>query len=286
MSIGALRWFGQSWIGYYCACTVVLTVVFSSLNPSASIGLDPQTRLLFWFSHIATALAILTLSQFALTRYLPLTRLPVWAEVAAAGVLGAILFTPAALALEIVFPDLDATPDQAAAALHVAVLEEFLSFLVPLSGTWLIVNAPKLVEAVRAGTDGRSRTGKASENTGQGAPENDTAPQTDVKNGSDFLSAVPEPLGGDLVALTAELHYLRVYTAGGDALILHSFGRALEQLADWPGLQVHRSHWVSLSHVERLERDGERLICVLDTGLRLPVSRPYRPRLRAAIQSP
>jgi len=62
-----------------------------------------------------------------------------------------------------------------------------------------------------------------------------------------------------------------------------SFGRAVQALGVIPGQRVHRSHWVALAHVLSLESDGDRVLCRLETGLDLPVSRTYRTRLRAAL---
>jgi len=111
------------------------------------------------------------------------------------------------------------------------------------------------------------------------------APTKESRQLVDLLSRLPRRIGTDIVAISAELHYLRVYTLTGDALILMSFGRAIEALGVIPGQAVHRSHWIALAHVVAVESDGDRVICRLDTGLDLPVSRTYRVRLRAALAS-
>lgn len=99
----------------------------------------------------------------------------------------------------------------------------------------------------------------------------------------DLLSRLPRRIGTDIVAVSADLHYLRVYTTAGEALILMSFGRAVEALSVIPGHRVHRSHWVALAHVLSLDSDGDRVLCRLKNGLELPVSRTYRTKLRATL---
>jgi DNA-binding LytR/AlgR family response regulator len=99
----------------------------------------------------------------------------------------------------------------------------------------------------------------------------------------DLLSRLPRRIGTDIVAVSADLHYLRVYTSSGEALILMSLGRAVEALGVIPGQKIHRSHWVALAHVLSLDNDGDRVLCRLKNGLQLPVSRTYRTRLRAAL---
>ena len=84
--------------------------------------------------------------------------------------------------------------------------------------------------------------------------------------------------------MSSELHYLRIYTAKGDTLILHAFGRALDHLAHVDGMRIHRSHWVATDHIEAIRRDGEKVMCLQDNGIELPVSRPYRSELRSRLK--
>lgn len=90
------------------------------------------------------------------------------------------------------------------------------------------------------------------------------------------VAALPVPPGQRLLALSSEDHYLRVYTDQGDTLILRRLADAVAALPPDSGLQVHRSHWVAQTAVQRVERDGPRLVVVLTNGLQIPVSRTYR----------
>lgn len=81
--------------------------------------------------------------------------------------------------------------------------------------------------------------------------------------------------------LAVQDHYVEVTTARGRELVLMRFSDALDELADLPGMQVHRSHWVADAAVETVERDNGRLTVLLVTGARVPVSRPYLAAVRA-----
>lgn len=81
-----------------------------------------------------------------------------------------------------------------------------------------------------------------------------------------------------VLALSSEDHYLRVYTARGEALILMTLAEAVEMLKD--GFQVHRSHWVHGGAV-RDYRSGQ---VELVGGLRLPVSRQRRKAFEAWLE--
>jgi hypothetical protein len=97
-----------------------------------------------------------------------------------------------------------------------------------------------------------------------------------------FHRRIPAHLGQDLLALTAEDHYLRVITGAGSDLILMRLSDALAELGEQAGLQVHRSWWVAHGAVAALSRDGGRLSVMLTNGLEVPVSRTYAAAVRAA----
>lgn len=95
-----------------------------------------------------------------------------------------------------------------------------------------------------------------------------------------FLDRVPTRLGRDLVALEAEDHYLRVYTALGSELILARLSDAVAQLDGYDGLRVHRSWWVATDAVTGTVSRNGRTALQLKNGLVAPVSRTYLPAVR------
>lgn len=90
------------------------------------------------------------------------------------------------------------------------------------------------------------------------------------------LSKLPHHLGTEIITLQAQGHYLNVTTARGRALILLRMGDAEAELADLPGLRVHRSWWVNLRHARRLEVRNGRVWLELSTGVSVPVARGLR----------
>lgn len=99
---------------------------------------------------------------------------------------------------------------------------------------------------------------------------------------SHFLDRIPAWLGRDLLALSAEDHYLRLHTALGSDLILCRLGEAEDALAAVPGLRVHRSWWVALAGVRGTRKVGEKQFLIMANGLEVPVSRSYLLAARAA----
>ena len=91
-----------------------------------------------------------------------------------------------------------------------------------------------------------------------------------------FQKKLPAHLGHDIVAVRAQDHYVEAFTPQGSAMVLMRLSDAEEQLAPLNGLRVHRSWWVNLSHIARMERgaNGPEIVTTLDQ--RIPVGRSYR----------
>lgn len=83
-------------------------------------------------------------------------------------------------------------------------------------------------------------------------------------------------------AVSAEDHYLRVHTSGGEELILLRLSDAIRELGGLDGLQVHRSWWVARQGVAEVKRDDGKLALKLKSGAEAPVSRTYARAVRDA----
>lgn len=91
-----------------------------------------------------------------------------------------------------------------------------------------------------------------------------------------FMKHVSQRLGKDLIAIAAEQHYIRVYTKLGSELILYRFSDAVGELAGWPGLRVHRSHWIMRSAINSIKPRGKSYSVELENGQVVPVSVTHR----------
>jgi hypothetical protein len=274
----------SSWTGYLIAAGLILSFGLALSEPSASSGLDLSARIVFWLAHVASALFLFEVAQITLGRVGIFERLPPLLLVVAVGVVGAILFSIFNLLLldRIAFLVGDWTDLEPISI--PGLMQELRDSGATSVLFWVLVNSPRLMiiaqqkDADDAGelplTEGAST-----------APDAESAPNRASGQLLDLLSRLPRRIGTDIVAISAELHYLRVYTRTGEALILMSFGRAVEALGVIPGQVIHRSHWIALGHLTTISSDGDRLICKLNTGLQLPVSRTNRARLRAALAS-
>jgi hypothetical protein len=96
-----------------------------------------------------------------------------------------------------------------------------------------------------------------------------------------FLERLPLRLrGGELWAVEAEDHYLRLHTSKGQDLILLRLADAVAELEGLEGVQVHRSWWVARDAIVDARRSDGRATLTLKDGAQVPVSRTYAGLLR------
>ena len=95
-------------------------------------------------------------------------------------------------------------------------------------------------------------------------------PPTPLRN---LIDTVPASLGDDIIRMHAQDHYVEIVTTQGSTLLTERFSDSVEKLERLDGIQCHRSHWISLGHVDDLTRSGSAYICTMSNGDQVPVSR-------------
>lgn len=107
-----------------------------------------------------------------------------------------------------------------------------------------------------------------------------TADTTTTTVGTDaplpFLAGTRLAGAREVLAITAEEHYIRVWAPGGTDLIRYRFGDALKEAGHLEGGQVHRSWWVSWPAVTGWNNRGRTLELELRNGVTVPVSLAYK----------
>ncbi|MGB1235871.1 MAG: LytTR family DNA-binding domain-containing protein, partial [Planktomarina sp.] len=88
-----------------------------------------------------------------------------------------------------------------------------------------------------------------------------------------LLDRLPFDKRGPILHLAAEDHYTKVTTPAGQTLLLIRFADAVAEAAPTPGLQTHRSHWISLQAITDVERHGDGAKITILGGEQVPVSR-------------
>lgn len=79
--------------------------------------------------------------------------------------------------------------------------------------------------------------------------------------------------GAEILAVSAEDHYLRVHTSAGETMILMRLADAIRELTSLEGLQTHRSWWVARQGLADINKGDGRVTLKLKSGVEAPVSR-------------
>lgn len=75
-----------------------------------------------------------------------------------------------------------------------------------------------------------------------------------------------------ILSLSAQDHYVEVHSDAGTELCLLRLKDAIEEMHPVDGCQVHRSHWVALSAIEKITREGRAYKVILTDNSTLPIS--------------
>jgi hypothetical protein len=258
--------------------TLGLSLLFAALSPPTTQSLPFWQAWGHWWVHVAVGLGLAMLAARGMSRVPAAMPLPVF--VLLSGSLGALLFAPAALALESVLPhSREAGADGTLDAWDVrgggwAVLAELLQLAPSYLASWFLVNAAPVFA-------GRTRDGTATAAASPPAPPAGE-PVAASPAHSRVLDRLPPAVGRDLVSISADLHYLQVVTTRGRATVLGSLSQVETDLAGL-GLRLHRAHWVAIAHVKRLQKSAQGWRCELRDGRRLPVSRRRVAEVRASL---
>jgi len=131
--------------------------------------------------------------------------------------------------------------------------------------------------------EGEARSASPTANVADLAPTHPPAnSDPDPISPNPLLDQLPAALGGEVIALEMEDHYVRVHTALGSHLVLMRLRDAIPHIDGIEGRQVHRSWWVARGAVEDVRREGRNVRLVLGEDLVAPVSRAQVSELKAA----
>ncbi|MCA3272075.1 MAG: LytTR family transcriptional regulator [Roseomonas sp.] len=260
---------------YLCGTGAALWALIMVLGPDPGFTADWPWLAMFWALQIGIGLAVLH-RVLHLIRSLPkLTRWPPWLLVAVSGVVGSFLLAPlywligeGLMQQALGFPatiDDDAVPPLGFSL--AAILQEFSEIVGPVTAAWLLISWPRLYSQASPLVAVSQAAAPIPEALPMPSPAESASQEPPA-----WRAALPRELGDDLIAVSSELQYLRVWTTRGNALVLGSL-QDVEDGEGAGGMRVHRSWWVSARHVRRIRRSGDAASCELSDGREVPVSR-------------
>lgn len=263
---------------YFTAIAFFLALLFTVIGAEGATDRSAILRFAQWLLQVGVPLLILIGVHLMLSSSKTFDRLNPWFKLTASGLIGGLVFSPVALALDFLFgvdpwPGIDNID-----RLSSLVLKEVAGVLPPVLLVWLGINAPRVL-GLNFSRVGDLPTTSASP---RAAHEKSPAP-AEVNAETGFLNQVPALIGRDIVYLMAELHYLRVVTTRGQRLVLYNLRDAIDELPAETGIQTHRSYWASFAHAKRLVKRDGKVFLMMDDGHEVPVSRRQASRVKKEI---
>ncbi|MCA3314853.1 MAG: LytTR family transcriptional regulator [Roseomonas sp.] len=258
---------------YLCGTGAALWALIMVLRPDPGFTADWPWLAMFWALQIGIGIAVLQGALLLMRRLPKSAKWPLWLLVTVSGVLGSLVLAPLywligeglmqqALGFPATIDDDDVAPQLGFGL--AALVQEFSDIVGPVTAAWLLISWPRLY----------SQTLPLVAAPPAVAPDQalQPAPMLEESPSPAWRAALPRELGDDLIAVSSELQYLRVWTTRGNALVLGSL-QDVEEGEGAGGMRVHRSWWVSARHVRRIRRSGDAASCELSDGREVPVSR-------------
>jgi len=262
----SISWFNSTTVSverYFLFSSLALIVIFTWMEPVGTSGIGFLPGLIFWTIQVSILIPLLITAQHLISHYVNL-RVPQapWIQTAMSGLVAATLFVPVAFFLDVLF----GMPEVVSwNSLLPELLDEASGVVVPVTITWLALNAPWILQLNFSQRQTNATCEQQSYDQGLSTSE--------TKQPSRFLQELRSRAPGDLICISSELHYLRVTTTKAEVMFLYNLKDAIDELPSNSGVQVHRSHWVAKEHVKRLSKKDGNTECILSNGKILPVSR-------------
>lgn len=277
---------------YLGATGVALWALVMALRPDPGFSAPWAWMALFWALQIGVGLAVLQTVLWLMSRQPWLHRGPLWLLVLASGVLGAALLTPVywligeGLMQTVLGFEASLDDDGDTGALlpfgMQALLQEFAEIVGPVTASWVLISWPRLQgllpplvispQATAITPDPSIPFGEPVATATATSTKASASGAANPVSAAAWRAGLPPELGDDLVAVTSELQYLRVWTTRGCALVLGAL-QDVEEAEGRAGMRVHRSWWVHARHVRSVRSRGDGAVCTLSDGREVPVSR-------------
>lgn len=102
-----------------------------------------------------------------------------------------------------------------------------------------------------------------------------------VQGPSPFLKRLSIKGPVEVHHVEAQDHYLKVSTNRSTEFLRCRMSDAVNELRETEGMQIHRSHWIALSAIDKYISTKDAAKVVLKNGETVPVSRNFRPKMTA-----
>lgn len=274
-------------IWFYVGVPLLVAFALAWMRIGRAAEWPVAVGLFYWFGYQVITVLLGTLFTAPVARAFRPRNLPLWLALAVGQVCASIAVIPAVqiwqcavndmLPMGAVMPTIPLTLDSLAEVVPATVcywillnlaFVDFLKF--PRFG----YGTTRLEAAVRerAAYELRAEMQPAAQFGEAGTQDAEAIIEASPVTTPAFFERMRPERRGELLAIRAEGHYLRIYTDKGEELITYRLSEALAEIPQGDGMQVHRSWWVAdRSLTAHRQSDSVKLV----NGLEVPVSRSY-----------
>ena len=256
---------------YLLVMSLLLAWLLAAHQGTQYQGYNVFSNYLYWTCRIIIELAIFVTVFRAFEKYLT-KYLTVWWRFALAILCSLIPFALLITAFDLIIglPELGLN---GASDISTSRVREFAFELLFLLDNHILfcslIFLPRIVQQLGGYTNDRGLQNEVIKHSEQLAA-------TDAHPSETFFDTLEPRLKGNLCCMEAQEHYIQVISSQESRMVLHRFSDAVRLIPISLGMQVHRSHWVAHSAVQKVLVDGQSMRLELCCGKLVPVSRTFR----------
>jgi len=262
---------------YFATVALLLALLFALIENSNQLPFWLNS--LLWLFQSVVPMSLMVISHKFANRFTRLSTINPWGRLLISGCIGALLFVPLALTADILLAN-DPLPNQIS-EFGYALMDEAIGVMPPVVLCWMGINAPwilgfKIIRTHTSTDPASTAQIPIAPSPHVQADQQNYEPAMQpppIKTPDALLCLLPREKQGDILYLKSELHYLMVVTTAGQALILANLKDAIAACSTIPGIQPHRSYWVSQAAIRAFRRQGREGTLILSNRAEIPVSR-------------
>ena len=224
--------------------------------------------LVVWQANALLSIAIVISVHILLLKHTHISNVNRWLQLVLSGIVGSTLFSPIALLIDLVLMNEPIPADLAS-----EWLDEYGGVVPSVTFAWIAMNAPWLMGYRFEKQPTVTKPNEAASEKGSADPHNNQHPHKPVSKLQALYQVLPSGIGKEIIYMKAELHYIKVTTCQGEALVLFNLKDAASLFTPADGYLCHRSYWVAKNHICDFQKVGRGGELTLSNNAKIPVSK-------------
>lgn len=252
---------------YFLVISSCLGLLFAWISRDGS-NVPILQLIIVWQANALVSIGIAISVHILLLKHAHISKVNPWLQLVLSGIIGSTLFSPIALLIDFVLMN-----EPIPANIASEWMDEYEGVAPSVTFAWIAMNAPWLM-GYRF--EKHSIDSKPDTNSLKNASTNCNIKQytqQPISNLNALYKALPYDIGKNIIYMKAELHYVKVTTTQGKALVLFNLSDAAALFSDNEGYLCHRSYWVAKKHISHFQKIGRGGELTLSNNNKIPVSK-------------